>query len=171
MDDTPHRSSLPTTPPQFASRAHLKALRQRVSDGGYGGFNESERWYYHAYDYAWRRMFLGQRNDQSPTDPDGTWLDIGLVEKASPVCRQLAGPDKKYPSQETVREDFERLAIREWTEGELALKLRETEDICRERGYPLGEPDSRERISAWAMVARDAIKQAAAKWGKVFSDP
>ena len=46
-----------------------------------------ERWHWHAYDYGWRRVALGDVTDVSPIDPQRVWFDADLVEVAERYWR------------------------------------------------------------------------------------
>lgn len=47
-----------------------------------------ERWFYHAYDYGWRRVVLFDSSDQSHIDPDKLWFDARLAAQAEAMWRK-----------------------------------------------------------------------------------
>ena len=60
----------------FPSKAHYSGIRKSLRSRSYSGLTDTERWQYHAYDYAWRRTFLGNADEAaSPIDPDRSWYD------------------------------------------------------------------------------------------------
>lgn len=134
-----------------------------MNEGGYGGLTDDELWHWHAYDYAWRRVFLTARQDKSPADPTGRWFNATLADHAEAALRE-AQPKRHRPPREMVREDFERLPVRDWTAAELALRLREVDDIVRDNGYEPG-PIGRKR------VALDMIAAARKRAKKAFNEP
>lgn len=125
------------------------------------GLTDDELWRWHAYAYGFRAVALGIREEHSPIDPDGDWYDADLAARAEKFWRYNLGREPK-PESAFVRENFEDLHVRDWTAGELALKIRETDEIAKERGYPAGRPGR-------VMVAKDAMREATRKWKAVFA--
>ena len=73
----------------------LRHLRQVLKEAGFQwtGLTSTERWRYHAYDYAFLRVRHGLYNRSYPLDPDGKWFHEGLVREAeriyAPPCKPL----------------------------------------------------------------------------------
>lgn len=149
MTDKKRMTTLtPVSQNHFPSIEDRNRLRRSILDQtkGYKSLSEEDTWRWHSYDYGWRRVYLNAREERSPIDPDGQWINLELITQAEEMfCRTFA---KKPPPQEIVRDDFERLPPRDWTDAEIALKRREMDDLCRERGLPIGE-------EGWAQLARD----------------
>lgn len=68
----------------FPSEAHYKLL----ADLGFAGRVGDARWHWHAYDYGWRRVFLANRNEFSPIDPEGVWFIATLADSAEEYYRR-----------------------------------------------------------------------------------
>jgi len=95
----------------FPSDEHRKHLRQRAIDGHYGTFSDEDLWFYHAYDYAWRRAFLQTKEDVSPIDPGQKWFDARLVEKAQSIFRKrhaAVSDAARYREADEARQEFAR---------------------------------------------------------------
>lgn len=71
----------------FPSLSHHARLRQSHRQGGVSALAADERWHWHAYDYGWRRVALGDVTDVSPVDPQRVWFDADLVEVAERYWR------------------------------------------------------------------------------------
>lgn len=66
----------------FPSLEHYQSIRKKLRESGYSVFTRDELWYYHSYDYGWRRVFLNQPAETSPIDEDGTWFNSLMVDRA-----------------------------------------------------------------------------------------
>lgn len=81
----------------FPSKTDLKALRQKFRPSGYESsgstrnLSEDELWRWHAYDYGFRSIILGDKNTRSPIDPTGQWFDKHLVWSAEGFYRAMVG--------------------------------------------------------------------------------
>lgn len=72
------------------------------SERGYSSLTEEERWHYHAYDYAWRRIFLENPNPTSPIDTTGKWYNPRLVDDAE---QMLASHFRRKPQAKITPAD------------------------------------------------------------------
>ena len=68
--------------PIFPSLGHQKVLRHGLRSGAFNSWSNEDRYYWHAYDYAWRRWKLHDARLRSPIDPEGKWYDEPLIEMA-----------------------------------------------------------------------------------------
>ena len=74
--------------------------------------DEADRWHFHAYDYAWRRVVLNDQADQSPLDPwPRSWFDEHSVRIAELYWRRrlnIPSPDETgYRAVPRSDEDIE----------------------------------------------------------------
>ena len=74
----------------FPSKMDRDRLRHamRTASGSLEGFNDEDRWRWHAYDYAWRHEELGDNRMFSPIDKDGVWYDQLLIDQARHLFRK-----------------------------------------------------------------------------------
>src|SRR5271157_2170882 len=80
-----------TRPPEaFPNFEDQKALRRVIRAGNYSTLTDDQLWRHHAYDYAWRRVYLGDRNAFKVGDEDGKWFDAANVDLAEQMYRRLA---------------------------------------------------------------------------------
>ena len=68
----------------FPSPTHHAHLRQSARSRRLA---DDELWHWHAYDYGWRRVMLGDTRQTSPIDPQGSWWDAPLVARATAFWR------------------------------------------------------------------------------------
>ena len=68
--------------PNFPSHAHLTGLRRGLKEGRFNSWTTEELYYWHAYDYGWRRFRLGDARTKSPIDQEGKWFDQLLADQA-----------------------------------------------------------------------------------------
>lgn len=66
----------------FPSEDHRRWLVERINEGGFAALDDTEKYHFHAYRYAWRRVRLGDREQKYPVDPNGDWFDGFFVNKA-----------------------------------------------------------------------------------------
>ena len=66
----------------FPSEDHRRALVDKVEAGGLGCLDDMEKYHFHAYRYAWRRVRLGDFAQKYQVDPRGDWFDGFFVNKA-----------------------------------------------------------------------------------------
>lgn len=95
----------------------------RKASGSLREFTDLETWYWHAYDYAWRRVVLANDDTHSPLDPDGAWFNSGLVERAEAFFRAKYRKPKVQPiappaHPEEIREGCERIPWSRLTDNE-----------------------------------------------------
>jgi hypothetical protein len=77
----------------FPSREHLAALRRKLR-GKYfemDHFSAKERNEFHAYDYAFRRIYLDDRTEVLSLDPERERFDRALVADAVEFYRSRGG--------------------------------------------------------------------------------
>ena len=95
-----------TRPPEaFPNFEDQKALRRVIRAGNYSTLTDDQLWRHHAYDYAWRRIYLGDRNAFKAGDEDGKWFDAANVDLAEQMYRRLA--DRPRPHQITPADEAE----------------------------------------------------------------
>lgn len=90
--------------PSVDDRIRLLALRKEF---GIKSMADFDRRHLHAYDYAWRRVFLDEIKPASPIDPDGKWFDRPLAAKAEQLWRREYNrpppePAAAYPTPEDI---------------------------------------------------------------------
>lgn len=90
--------------PSIDDRARLLASRKEF---GIKSMADFDRRHLHAYDYAWRRVFLDEFKPASPIDPDGKWFDRPLAAKAEQLWRREYNrpppePASAYPTSEDI---------------------------------------------------------------------
>lgn len=72
--------------PSKADRDYLrKKLRTDKGGVGYSKLTTEEKWRWHSYDYAFRRLALS--DDNSPIDPDRQWIDPAMISEAEAIYR------------------------------------------------------------------------------------
>jgi len=84
--------------PQFPSEKHYEQLKAK---GFEGRVLDADLWWWHAYDYGWRRIILQTRADNSPIDLGRAWRDPQLAANAEVFYAEKFG--KKAPDIETHR--------------------------------------------------------------------
>lgn len=84
-----------STAVSFPSLEHYQLIRKKLRDSGYAAFTRDDVWYYHAYDYGWRRVFLNQRNEVSPIDEDGQWFNGLMVDRTEQVFQNRKDAGRK----------------------------------------------------------------------------
>jgi hypothetical protein len=78
--------------PSEAHRAHLRARLEAAKWFFDRAFTDAEtRYQWHAYDYGWRRVVLGDRRRLSPIDEGGVWFDARLADEAEAMFRRKFG--------------------------------------------------------------------------------
>ena len=96
-----------TAPETFPSMTHLQHLRQHLKNSGgslQAAFIEHERWQFHAYDYAWRFVWLEDSNHRSPIDKDGKWWKKEFMEAALQIfVRPRTKPEMRRESSEEIK--------------------------------------------------------------------
>ncbi len=118
-DTSRHHSAMDTT--AVPSMTDLQNLRQRLlppmgaNDKTRPEFNwrnitVSERWRYHAYDYAFLRSSGTPQDSGYALDPDGKWFNEGLVQAAERVYAQPQLSPKAPILQADVERDPEMAA-------------------------------------------------------------
>lgn len=83
--------------PSFEDRDRLLQLRKEI---GIHAMDPYDRAHLHAYDYAWRRVVLNEREPSSPIDPDGKYANPTMV--ASAVRMWRAKLNKPEPAARTA---------------------------------------------------------------------
>ncbi len=69
---------------------------------------QDDRWRHHAYDYGWRRVFLGDHEQFSPIDPPdpmldhGEWFNAVMAQRAEQFLRERFN----RPLPEPVMRDY-----------------------------------------------------------------
>lgn len=91
-----------------------------------------ERWFYHAYDYGWRRVVLFDSSDQSHIDPDKLWFDARLAAQAEAMWRKhfrrpaplrQAPPSSAEVAAVTALASKARANVRDWAaHGRTAMR-------------------------------------------------
>src|SRR5215469_7688471 len=83
-----------STAVSFPSVADQAALRQRLKSCNWNleSLTDGERWRYHAYDYAFRRVRMGMADRHYPLDRDGKWFNENLVVAAEALYRPPSKP-------------------------------------------------------------------------------
>lgn len=124
--DTHHQSVSPT----FPSRPHLASLRQNLRKGGSATLSVPDKWLWHAYDYGFRRVVLGDMQPFSPIDALGEWFTADLVEAAEKFYRTILGnnggrreyesPARK-PPEDFVRSNWRQIRSMDLTTAEHEL--------------------------------------------------
>lgn len=109
----------------FPSREHHAALRQRFRQDGTKIFSSDDRFHWHAYDYGWRRVMLGDQRHISPIDPTGEWFNEFLANGAEAFWRAKMGKQRlprAVPSDPGAeRADWRRIPFQSLTEAEKEL--------------------------------------------------
>lgn len=129
MYDNPSQSSSPR-----------KSGKQRSSspenEQGYSSLSITEKWNWHADDYAFRIVVLGDSWEglSSPCDPKREWFDTGLIRTAVEQKRQKLRARQDWNRKERIEEAQQA----EWRR---AARLR------KERGYRREEPKSPRQIA------------------------
>ena len=75
----------------FPSRQHHHAIRAKLLRHREVSLSEDERRYWHAYAYAFRRVYMGEWEQISPIDRDGQWFDGAMVDSATAEMRGRRG--------------------------------------------------------------------------------
>jgi hypothetical protein len=57
--------------------------------------SDADKWNWHTEIYAIRRIFLNERGDHSPVDPEGRWYSPGLVDAEERRRRKSAPMDEE----------------------------------------------------------------------------
>jgi hypothetical protein len=72
----------------------LQNLRRLLREAKFlwAGLTSTQRWHYHAYDYAFIRIRHGIYNLSYPLDPQGLWFNAVLVEAAESIYRPRRKP-------------------------------------------------------------------------------
>jgi hypothetical protein len=79
-------------PPRFPSDEHRDELSKK---GFKGRTSDQDLFWWHAYDYGWRRVVLQDRQDGSPIDPRRKWFNTDLAAEAEQYwSRKYGGPSK-----------------------------------------------------------------------------
>ena len=78
--------------PRIEDRAALIEERKKV---GINNLSDTARWHYHAYDYGWRRVVLGQGAPNSPIDPEAKWFNGPLADRAEEMWRRFFNRPKR----------------------------------------------------------------------------
>jgi hypothetical protein len=81
----------------FPSQEHYEELKAK---GFNGRVSDEDKRAWHAYDYGWRRVMLGRREDISPLDPGRQQFNADLADQAEllPRCGRPASRWLKRPS-------------------------------------------------------------------------
>jgi hypothetical protein len=66
----------------FPCEDHRRELVAKVAVAGLGCLDDIEKYQFHAYRYAWRRVRLGDFTQKYAVDPKGDWFDGFFVNKA-----------------------------------------------------------------------------------------
>ena len=66
--------------PSFEDRDELRAL---IRQERYSAMNRDQKMRYHAYDYAFQRLFKHNNAAHSPIDEAGRWYDLPMVDQAT----------------------------------------------------------------------------------------
>ena len=92
----------------FPSQGNRKALHQRLTQAGWNALSESDKWNWHAYVYAMRRVFLGVSHDLkiSPPDPSGDFFSAELADAAEAWYRKHHGRTGVEAHAQMDRDDF-----------------------------------------------------------------
>ena len=96
-----------TTNPTFPSEGDRQALllRSKTSTGyDLNKLSTADRWALHAYDYAFRRVYLHDYSGKSPIDQHGDWYNSRLAEDAERVYRPGQRPPPEDPIARIHRE-------------------------------------------------------------------
>ena len=93
--------------PHFPGHDHQLVLRQKCKTTtkdrngneettGYDTdkLNNEDKWFWYAYDYAFRRLAMQDRSDVCPTDPHKQWFDEDLVDRAEIAFSREMGIDR-----------------------------------------------------------------------------
>jgi hypothetical protein len=72
----------------------LQNLRHLLREAKFlwAGLTSTQRWHYHAYDYAFLRIRHGIYDLSYPLDPQGLWFNATLVEAAERIYKPLRRP-------------------------------------------------------------------------------
>jgi hypothetical protein len=72
----------------------LQNLRQKLKDSqfAWAGLTNTERWHYHAYDYAFLRSRGDPQDAGYALDQHGKWFDEGLVQAAESIYAKPRPP-------------------------------------------------------------------------------
>ena len=134
---------LPPPLARFPSKPHHQFLRNKIRVNGpergpgYFALTDHEKWQYHAYDYAFRRLALHDEN--SPIDPDRQWHDSALVEEA---MGYFDGGAKARRDAKNQRE------------GRAVM-----EDWARAKGYPSVDAYAGAKGIHWSDAYEEKIKE------------
>lgn len=123
----------------FPSLVDRQALHQLLRTAGWNleraFIDEQQRWFWHAYDYGWRRVVMGDNRKFSPIDPDkgdgaGKWYDASLAAVAEKFYRtKLNKPaPKAYPQPShpgAIRADWRKIPSPYLTDAERAIAMPE----------------------------------------------
>jgi hypothetical protein len=89
-------------------------------------FSDDELWMWHAYDYAWRRVMLGDWSVPAGYDRTGEWFNQSLVEQAEAMWRKRLNRPRRPPipkptSDDAVRTDWREIPGQHLTTAERRL--------------------------------------------------
>jgi hypothetical protein len=98
----------------FPSEDHRRSLIAKVEAGGLAALDDVEKYHFHAYRYAWRRVRLADFAQKYGGDPRGDWFDGFFVNKAVEMMTggkyRLTPPRRADPTPEDVAYIDRRLA-------------------------------------------------------------
>lgn len=102
--------------------------------------SDDDRWSWHAYTYAFRRVFLGQFDRRSPVDEQGDWFNHGMVVQAERFYRlKYNRPPPEKPrdasGQDAVRTDWRRVRAHDLTDAERKIAAPEIARMSREAQF------------------------------------
>jgi hypothetical protein len=161
----------------------LTDLRQRLKNSGFlwSALTSTERWRYHAYDYAFLRVRCGIFNLFYPLDPDGKWFNSGMVEAAESIYPPRPGPPsapirpadtvrdhelaEHFRRQDAERDELKRQVQvhgERQTDGEPTPEMLVFMRCCMEQGKANAEMYDRRRRAAFLQRGsnnRDAIRR------------
>jgi len=139
----------PPSDAAFPSKAHRDYLRKKIRVNppergpGYFALTDKEKWQYHAYDYAFRKLAL--HDEKSPIDPDRQWRDEGMIAAAAGI---FGGGAEARNGAEDAAEG--RAVIEEW---------------ARAKGYDSLDAYAAARGIHWTDAYLEKVKENMAAFG------
>ena len=167
----------------YPSGEHRKSLLQNCQRDlkretlSVAPLTDDERWFWHGYDYGFRRVVLGDDAPRSPIDQDGQWFDARLanvaesfyrrkfnksvvVDRAPPTAEDIAYVEAAYRVARANIDGFMRQSSRAFhskarqpslSDAQRSMGVKATEAIPR-------DPEAAEKAALWAAELEEAAE-------------
>jgi hypothetical protein len=102
---------------EFPSDAHRQALLQschrdlKKETLSLAPLTDEQRWFWHSYDYGWRRVIMEDFSKQSPIDRSGEWYDASLARAAEDFYRRKFNKPRQQPRPDPTPEDIAEVEV------------------------------------------------------------